>query len=276
MFDLTGCYDLHMHTSPDVNRRKLTDAEAASQALDAGMAGIVLKNHCFPTAGRAANLKERFPAIKIFSTVVLNRQVGGMNPAAVEAAAKMGARYVFLPTMDARYYKTVMKHPHSEEGFSVFEPGSDGKVSDSLNEIIDLVNQYDLVLGTGHVGTRESMAVAETCSRRHVKRFVMTHVSLPVCRLMEDELERAAELGAYIEYSYHQVLTGKCPLDLIAEQARLLKFRRVILTTDLGQPDFPFPVEGLRDFCGSLESKGIKEEEIYRMIRETPKELIDY
>ncbi|UCF57691.1 MAG: hypothetical protein JSW15_04305, partial [Deltaproteobacteria bacterium] len=50
---LEGGIDLHVHTSPDVFPRKLNDLEAAAHAKEAGLSGVVLKNHFFPTVGRA-------------------------------------------------------------------------------------------------------------------------------------------------------------------------------------------------------------------------------
>jgi len=46
---LKGAVDIHVHTSPDVFDRKLDDMEAVEQAQKAGLKGLVLKNHLFPT-----------------------------------------------------------------------------------------------------------------------------------------------------------------------------------------------------------------------------------
>jgi len=50
---LEGVYDFHVHSSPDVVERKLTDTELAREARNRNMAGLVIKNHLFETAARA-------------------------------------------------------------------------------------------------------------------------------------------------------------------------------------------------------------------------------
>ena len=65
-YDLTGSYDLHVHTAPDVIPRRLGGPEMAQQAMRAGMRGFALKNHHFPTAqsaeGNPANQSPPTPA----------------------------------------------------------------------------------------------------------------------------------------------------------------------------------------------------------------------
>ena len=42
---ITGAYDMHIHTGPDIMDRKLDFLEEAERVRDAGMAGYVIKSH---------------------------------------------------------------------------------------------------------------------------------------------------------------------------------------------------------------------------------------
>lgn len=48
---LQGSYDLHIHPIPSHVPRLLDDFEVLAQAEEAGMAGVLLKNHYEPTGG---------------------------------------------------------------------------------------------------------------------------------------------------------------------------------------------------------------------------------
>src|SRR5688500_3275177 len=100
--DLTGAIDLHLHTAPDVVPRKLDDVEAARQAAARGMRAILLKSHATLTAGRAELVERLVPDIRVFGGLALNDAVGGLNPAAVEAALKLGAVEIWMPTLSAK------------------------------------------------------------------------------------------------------------------------------------------------------------------------------
>ena len=69
---LSGTYDLHIHTAPDVIPRKCTDEETVRRLEAAGMKGCAIKCHYFETAARAALLQERFPQMIIVGGLVLN------------------------------------------------------------------------------------------------------------------------------------------------------------------------------------------------------------
>src|SRR6185312_17125067 len=68
---------------------------------EAGFAGCVLKGHAEPTAGRAAAAGDG-RSVRVHGAIVLNHAVGGLNPDAVDAALALGARVVWMPTIDAQ------------------------------------------------------------------------------------------------------------------------------------------------------------------------------
>ena len=86
-----GAYDLHVHVAPDAMRGRVTDVQLARRCWDAGLASFVLKSHCVPTAERAAVVNEALGGeVQALGALALNASVGGMNPLAVEIAAREG------------------------------------------------------------------------------------------------------------------------------------------------------------------------------------------
>ena len=94
---LTGAFDLHVHAGPDVRARKMSALELARAARQAGMRGLLLKNHHTATTALATTLREAIPGLQVFGGLALNRAAGGLNPYAVEAALAMGAAEIWMP-----------------------------------------------------------------------------------------------------------------------------------------------------------------------------------
>ncbi len=67
--------------------------EEAERVRDAGMAGYVIKSHYFPSSSWAKVANARVPECQTFGSIVLNNSVGGLNPYAVDAAARMEQRW---------------------------------------------------------------------------------------------------------------------------------------------------------------------------------------
>src|SRR6266852_245408 len=96
-----GAYDLHVHTGPDLLPRSASDLDLAYACQRVGLAGFVIKSHYVPTSARAALVRSLVPDIRPLGSVTLNTAIGGMNAVAVEIAARSGARFVWLPSVDA-------------------------------------------------------------------------------------------------------------------------------------------------------------------------------
>ena len=124
IYDLTDLLDLHIHTRPDVQPRMLDDIQAATAAKTAGMRAILIKSHVVPTAGRACIAERTVGGVRVFGALVLNQEVGGFNPAAVETAIRMGAKVIWMPMRSA----TNMHHrPGRRGGLTVFR--RDGSIA---------------------------------------------------------------------------------------------------------------------------------------------------
>ena len=81
---MKGSIDIHIHIGPDpLRRRRVTAYEAAVQARDAGMRGIILKSHHYITTPISYLLQPMVPGIELFGGMSLDTDVGGLNPAKV-------------------------------------------------------------------------------------------------------------------------------------------------------------------------------------------------
>lgn len=190
---LRGAIDLHVHCSPDVVLRAQDFVDLARAAKAAGMAGVGLKDHTTSTVGRCHALNRRYPdGPRFYSSIALNTPVGGINPAAAEAALLSGADIVYFPTYSARHHietlgLEVTPVPHPTGGFEPLTVFNDGKLTDSSLAIINMIAEHDAVLATGHISPHESLALLDADRRHGVKRMIVTHASEIVPSMSVDD-----------------------------------------------------------------------------------------
>lgn len=273
---ISGAYDLHIHTAPDVTARKCSDRELAKRLLEAGMKGGAVKSHYFETASRAALLREEFPQLNMVGCLVLNLSVGGLNPHAVRRFIQMGGKMLWFPTMDALDFQARkqkdLSQKHLDGLLRICDPS--GALLPEVLEILDLAAEASLVIGTGHLSAKEGMQLVREGKKRGVKHLVLTHAEHPALGYRDDDFREAAALGIFIEHSYNNAWFGRCPIEEIARQIRVSGCEHVILTTDFGQPQAPYPDDGLEEYAQKLSQFGFSDEELHLMLCENPKLLI--
>ena len=170
-----GIIDLHIHSAPDVRQRKMNDLELMEAGVKLGARAMVIKSHLVPTMDRATLVnqirKEKYPDsdLEMFGAIALNRTVGGINPHAAEAALKLGAKIVWLPT------NTSSNHFGKSGKTGGVEVLKDGQVIPELKDIFELVKEHDAVLATGHISSYECFKVSEAARDAGVKKIVITH-----------------------------------------------------------------------------------------------------
>ncbi|MGH3049676.1 MAG: DUF6282 family protein, partial [Gaiellaceae bacterium] len=98
---LSGAIDLHVHCAPSFFERWGDGLDVLRASEAAGMRAVLLKAHEGATYDGAAVLDRLSASVRVLGGIVLNRYVGGVNPAAVEAALRLGGRCIWFPTMDA-------------------------------------------------------------------------------------------------------------------------------------------------------------------------------
>ena len=223
-----GAFDLHVHISPDVVERRIDDIGLARRFAEVGLAGFVLKSHYNSTAERAAVVREAVPGVEVLGAIVLNRAVGGVNPVAVEIAAREGARKVWLPTVDSENERAHLaaagpetKLPvWSKLEFELREKGigaepvpvldAGGKVLPETRDVLGLAAEHGMVLSTGHISASDALTVVDAALEEGVENVVVTHPDYPGQAISIDDQVELARKGAMIERCFTTPYTGKC------------------------------------------------------------------
>lgn len=271
---LHGAYDMHIHTSPDVSPRKCDDLELCRRLEAAGMAGCVIKCHYGDTAARAALLTKQFPNLTVAGGITLNRQAG-INPDAVERSGQMGGKYVWFPTLEARAYQQFHHRDDPSADLSRFLTILDetGKLIPSALDVLDAAAQYGMLVGTGHLGADEGMALARE-GKAHGCTVVLTHADNPADRYTLEQQVEAVSLGAMVEHCYFTTYYDRTPIQEIARQIRAVGCENVILSTDFGQIKSPYSDEGIAAYMRLLQKEGFSPEELRLMFCQTPARLL--
>jgi uncharacterized protein DUF6282 len=272
---LRGAIDLHVHFGPDAHLQRSVDAiDAAQQAAAAGMAAIVLKSHDYPTAPVAAVVDRVVDGLRVFGGLTLDRQVGGLNPAAVEVSAKLGAKILWMPTLSSA--NDHVKFGRSDPGISLLD--EENRLAEPLWEILKLARAHDMILASGHVSVPEIHAVFTAAQQVGIERLLITHAleTLAGPTLTIADLHDFVGQGAMIEFSYLTcggALATEPPAK-IAAAIHAVGADHCVMSTDYGQKRNPPPVDGLRGFIGDLLRCGVTETEIGAMVRRNPAALL--
>jgi Family of unknown function (DUF6282) len=279
---LKGAYDTHVHISPDVVERKIDDISLARRFAELGLAGVVLKSHYTSTAERASVVRAAVPEVDTLGAISLNRAVGGINPLAVEIAAREGVRTVWLPTVDSENEAHEREAPPGakvpvwvkvqlelrERGIEI-EPvpviGADGKPVPELLTVLELIAHHELLLATGHLGRDEIFAVVDAAVDKGVKDIVVTHPEFPSQNLSVGDQHALAERGALLERCFTTPHTGKIPWDTWLENIRAVGPEHSVISTDLGQVFNPPVEDGLALMVDRLLAAGFDEQEVHTM-----------
>jgi hypothetical protein len=304
-------YDLHVHVAPDVMRRSVDDVTLARRFHDEGLAGFVLKSHYNPTAERAEAVRKAAAAraaagrtsgtattagrtsgatrtagrtsADVLGAITLNGSVGGMNPVAVEIAARSGARVVWFPTVDAsnqrksRAKATPGATPppwaavqddlkaHGIEAPAVEVLDENGNLRPETRAVLELIARHDLVLATGHLSAEEIMAVTRHAHEIGVQNIIITHPEFTSQRLTADQQKQLTASGAFLERCFTTPYTGKVSWDTMIANIRAAGPEHSFLSSDLGPPGSPPVEDGIALMADELLKAGFTEEEVRRM-----------
>ena len=291
--DLEGAYDLHIHAAPCLFERIGDDIEIAQMCRDAGYRAIMLKAHHESTASRAYYADKSVPDIKVFGGLVLNSFVGGINPAAAEAALKTGAKEIWMPTVDGTAHRQFfgVTGNYGVPGSATYiqsttlkvsqEPAGllkDGSLPTEVLQVLELVRDYDGILGTTHICKEEMLALAADAVDLGVKKILITHPHFKMLRLSNADTKHLVDMGAILELCSGTVqpIPGYVGINEIVETIRLVGAQNCIISSDTGSPRKPVPPETTRAYLYCLKVRGIAEDEIRMMTRDKPQALVGY
>jgi Family of unknown function (DUF6282) len=282
---VAGAYDLHVHVAPDVMIRRVTDLGLARACREVGLAGFVLKSHYVSTAERAAVVNEAMGGgTWAIGALTLNAAVGGMNPIAVEIAAREGARVLWMPTVDAANHREThgdlppgatppmwlaLQAELDAQGITtdpvkVFDGNQ--KPLRATREVLALAAKHHLVIASGHLSARETRAIADAALEAGVRHVIATHPEFPQQNMTLDDQKALASDGVFLERCFTTPFTGKYGWPRMVENIRATGAESTIVTTDLGQPHNPPVEDGLALMADALHEAGFTDQEITTMI----------
>jgi hypothetical protein len=214
---------------------------------------------------------------RVYGGICCDYEVGGMNPAAVETALRVGAKIVWLPTLTSRQDQlNGIGRELGIPGPGLTVVDEHGALWSQTRAVLDLVAEFHAVLATGHVSWEEHVAVTREFGRRG--RVLVTHAmeELAGPNLTVDQCVELADLGATIELCALTCVGALAtrPVRVIADAARAIGFERCTLATDYGQKANVRPAEGFQVFADALHAEGLEEGAIRRMACENPCALL--
>lgn len=283
---LDGACDLHVHSNPCLFERIADDVELARIARDAGMRAIMLKSHHESTVSRAYHTMKQVPGIQVFGGLVLNHHVGGINPSAVEAALKTGAKQIWMPTYHsqahAAVYGSIGTYGYMDsETKTKLEPitvlNEKGELTDDTLAVLQLVKDYNAIIGTAHLSPTEALKVIEAAKEIGCQKVVFTHPFFKPPGASIDTIKKVIEMGAFVELCAGTIspIPGYGRLENYVEVIERFGPANIIISSDAGQPRKPLPPETIRVFAQCLHQKGVSPSALKIMMVENYKFLLD-
>lgn len=258
---------MHVHAGPDIRERKLDAWQLLDAAQRAGMAGLVLKNHYYPTMLEAKLLQSRYPALAVFGGLALNYSCGGLNPEAVEKALALDAKVIWMPTHDAAHERAYYRR---EGGI---RPEWHDRDKQATFQLLELIKAHDAVLATGHLSYPEIIGLLKVANEVGVRKKLINHPGIIFQRFSPEQQLEFLRLGAYLEHSYARP-PHTIGWDELAATLRQTGTASVIIGTDLGQPQNPDPVVGMQEVWYELLSRGFTEHDLKTMTCTNPAALV--
>lgn len=275
-----GSYDVHVHIAPDVMTRRIDDLELAARYQELGLAGFVIKSHYTPTAERAQTIRKLYPNVDARGALTLNASVGGLNPVAVEIAARGGAQFVWLPTVDSHNQRACL----SEEPEGATPPmwaqlqedlkdagmqadeielfDVEGRPLEKTLQVLSVIAKHDMTLATGHLHSDESNQLVPLAVAAGIRRIVITHPEFTSQRMVLDRQRDLASQGALLERCLTTPLTGKVSWGTWFENIRGAGVENSVISSDLGQPFNPPVEDGLAIAADLLLQEGFTDQEV--------------
>jgi Family of unknown function (DUF6282) len=283
--DISKAFDLHIHSNPSLFTRIGSDLDIAKHASEHNLSGVLLKNHFESTVGRAFQADLAVEGTRVFGGLVLNHFTGGINPVAVEHAIKLGAKQIWMPTVDSNAHAGVFGSPGSygyqnsetkieRKGIGITK--ENGDLTEETKIIVELVKEANVILGTAHLSRDEIFTLAKFAHETGFKKLLITHPYFDPPRLSVVDQIQLAEMGAFIELCGGNLypIPGVAKLSDYLQSVSKIGAESLILSSDSGQPRKSMPAEVLRVFAQCLMEKGISQNQIDIMTKDNTAQLV--
>jgi len=277
---MEGSIDIHIHPGPDPYLARLGDAlELAIEAWEAGMAAVCFKSHFFPSAAyvpiiqkliNKMSREQNKKTIDVFGGVVLNYHVGGLNPAAVIAMARVGGKVVWTPNQDAAHRR---KRLGNTGGIEVLDDKDN--VLPAMMEILKLIAEGDLVLGlTGGQNTKERFILIDKAKEMGIKRIEVIHPNQPNSKMTIPQMKIAADKGAFIGLYCYDFSSPEFSWDEFMEAYDIVGADKIICATDAGAFYGLHPAVAMKRFINNMLMRGIPDGDVEKMVKTNPRALL--
>ncbi|MCL1941671.1 MAG: DUF6282 family protein [Synergistaceae bacterium] len=280
---LEGTIDIHIHSGPDIFPRLMDDLELAEDAKNCGMSAILIKNHATTTADRAI-IASKVSGFQVYGGVVLNNYVGGLNPEAVKTSLVMGAKQVWLPTIQSREYLKHKSHVPmfdkllSDNEKPLYLLDDKGELKPEVYDILDLVAEHKAILGTGHISFEEALPVTKAAHKRGIDKVLITH---PVASFVHYSYENMKEIldagAAFLEHVYNDTtpqVADPINVSVLADAIKKIGPKYCIMSTDGGQVINPKPTILFRRYINEVLELGISRDDVDLMTNKHPQQLL--
>jgi len=277
---ITGSMDIHIHPGPDPFKARIGDQiDLAIDACKAGMRGILFKSHHVSTAATAPLVQKVVNQwadehgrrrLDVFGGVVLNYCVGGLNPEAVIVNARLGGRVVWPPNVDSSHYHKLIGIPG---GIDILDEND--KIVPEMREILALIAEGDLVLSMSCLAVKEVFYLIDEAQKMGVKRMNVIHPNHYSSLMTAEQMKIAAGKGAYIELTCGSLQRQSFfSWDAVMEAYKVVGCDKLIVASDNGIFDSFPPVAAFRHYVTGLLTRGIPDNDIEKMIKVNPSELL--
>ena len=252
---LTGSMDFNAHAYPDIEDVRMDPMETGRYAYESKMAGFVLKSSQYLTTPITYILNQMYPGLSIIGSITLNQTIGGINPKAVQSAADLNTKVIWIPKSN-KY--TLIKN---------------ASLTESMKEILKIIRENNLVLALDQLTYSENITILEEAKKESIQNIVIGFDSnMP----NNDDLKNLTALGAFIEFRFSSYMPsdGSMKIEDMVETIKFVGPEKCILSSNFGQWFNPSPAEGMRLAISSLLQKGLDSTQITQLVKSNPLNIL--
>lgn len=293
--DLSGAVDLHVHCGPSVFDRRVDGYELAVNAAEAGMDGVVMKEHHLPTVYGVSYIEQLLDVadedydIEVMGSAAMNYCTGGFNPFLVQTALDFGAEIIWAPTIDAKNHgektngvgKYLGRDDVNEEykGVDGLEAlDDDGELKPDVELCLQKIADEDAIFAVGHLTYDETKAMVDFLSDLSHEKIIIDHPNYYITDFSLDQQQALVDKGAYINLQFASVspkFHWQTPGD-IYENIQAIGIENCIVSSDTGQvANFSCP-QGLQVLGELLLEEGLTTDEYQTLTETNPKQLLGW
>ena len=250
---LKGSFDLNVKTLPNTQSLMRMDGiDTAKYAFEFEMHGFALNSSEYLTTPSAQMLNRMYPGINIEGSIPLSFPLKEGFAEDTENAANIGTKI-------ARLQKNTSTNPINDLV--------------KLEKLISTIKNHDMLLICENLSIDESKSILNLAKNAGVDKFMTYH---PIESTSIDDLKQMANLGAYIELAFNDLMP-LYPGLTIEDACKAIKeigTDYCVATTRFGNIELPPPAEGMRMFVACLLEKGFSEKDVSKLVKTNPNMLI--